>query len=253
MGGSATVDGATGMLRALGIRFLNESGIELTGLPASLTGLATIDVSGLDPRIKDTEVIVLCDVDNLLLGKNGSAAIFGPQKGASPGDVKNLDVALSQLSKVALAQTGRDMSTVKYGGTAGGAAAGLYALVNAKLVNGIDHFLHLTAFDKSLEKSDLVITGEGSIDEQTLQGKGPFGVASMAKAKGLPVVGLAGKVPLESNVNLYKYFDILLAIGNQPTDLSTALTNTAANLIRTSSQLGNVLALQMSLMNKEVS
>jgi glycerate kinase len=241
------------MLRALGIRFLNESGIELTGLPASLTGLATIDVSGLDPRIKDTEVIVLCDVDNLLLGENGSAAIFGPQKGASPRDVKNLDVALSQLSKVALAQTGRDMSTVKYGGTAGGAAAGLYALVNAKLVNGIHHFLHLTAFDKSLEKSDLVITGEGSIDEQTLQGKGPFGVANLAKAKGLPVVGLAGKVPLESKANLQKYFDILLAIGNQPTDLSTALTNTAANLIRTSSQLGNVLALQKSLMIKEVS
>jgi glycerate kinase len=243
MGGSATVDGAVGMLMALGVRFLDSSGKELNNLPASLTKLASVDISNLDKRIKEVEVIVLCDVDNLLLGMHGSAAIFGPQKGASPGDVQALDSALAKLAAVALKQTGRDMTAIKYGGTAGGAAAGLYAFLNAKLVNGIEHFLDLTGFEAALEKTDLVITGEGSIDEQTLQGKGPFGVAYLAKLRGLPVIGLAGKVPLERNGKLEKYFDVLMAVGNQPADLATALANTSDNLIRTSSALGNLLAI----------
>lgn len=243
MGGSATVDGGCGMLKALGIRFLDKNSEELTGLPARLTELARVDVSGLDTRINETEVIVLCDVDNLLLGDFGSAVVFGPQKGASPGDVKKLDAALAKLAEIALQQTGKDMAAIKYGGTAGGAAAGLYAFLNAQLVNGIEHFLDLTGFDKALEKSDLVITGEGSIDEQTLQGKGPYGVAFRAKQKGLPVIGLAGKVPLERNEKLQEYFGVLLAIGNQPADLSAALAGTAKNLIRTSAELGDLLAI----------
>jgi glycerate kinase len=243
MGGSATADGGSGILKALGIRFLNANKEELEGLPASLIELASIDVSGIDQRILDSEVVVLCDVDNMLLGNNGAAAMFGPQKGASPEDVKKLNAALGKLSQVALQLTGKDMSAIKYGGTAGGAAAGLYALLNAELVNGIDYFLQLTAFDKALENTDLVVTGEGSIDEQTLQGKGPFGVAFRAKLKGLPVIGLAGKVPVESNASLQKYFDVLMAIGNQPVDLSTALAGTANNLVRTSRELGNVLAI----------
>lgn len=244
MGGSATVDGGCGILKALGIRFLNSNKEELDGLPASLTELALIDVMGLDERILNCEVIVLCDVDNLLLGDQGSAAVFGPQKGASANDVKKLDAALGKLAEVALQQTGKDMSAIKYGGTAGGAAAGLYAFLNAQLVNGIDHFLDLTGFDSALKKTDLVITGEGSIDEQTLQGKGPFGVAYRAKLKELPVIGLAGKVPIERNANLQKYFDVLVAIGHQPLDLQTALAYTAGNLIRTSRELGNLLAIQ---------
>jgi glycerate kinase len=244
MGGSATVDGACGMLKALGIRFLDAGGKELLGLPGSLTALEAIDVSALDKRILDCEVIVLCDVDNRLLGDEGAAAVFGPQKGASPEDVKKLDAALARLAKVALQQTGKDITSVKSGGTAGGASAGLYAFLDAKLVNGIDHFLELTGFDAALEDTDLVITGEGSIDEQTLQGKGPFGVAYKAKEKGLPVIGLAGKVPLEPNKALQAYFDVLLSIGHQPSDLSAALAATAANLTRTALALGNLIALQ---------
>jgi len=243
MGGSATVDGGSGMLKALGIRFLDTAGEELVNLPASLTKLDKIDLSGLDERIKETKVIVLCDVDNLLLGEQGSAAIFGPQKGASIEDVKVLDAALAKLAEVALKQTGKNISEIKYGGTAGGAAAGLYAFLDAQLVNGIDYFLQLTGFSRALEKSDLVITGEGSIDEQTLQGKGPFGVAYCAKLKGLPVIGMAGKVPLERNAGLQKYFDVLLPIGQQPFDLQTALACTADNLIRTAGELGNLLAI----------
>jgi len=245
MGGSATVDGATGMLKALGVRFLDGAGKELNVLPGDLEQLHSIDLSELDQRILKCEVVVLCDVDNLLLGENGSAAIFGPQKGASPDHVAQLDQGLAKLSALALTATGKDMSAIKYGGTAGGAAAGLFACVNAKLENGIEYFLDLTGFNESLENAELVITGEGSIDEQTLQGKGPFGVANRAKQKGLPVIGLAGKVPPENNIQLQKYFDALLPIGNQPTDLISAMKITHNNLLRTSVEIGNLLALQI--------
>ena len=243
MGGSATVDGGTGILKALGIRFLNEQGNELVALPSDLIHLDSIDLSDLDERIMKCELIILCDVENRLLGEQGAAAVFGPQKGASKNDVKLLEAALEKLTQVALKQTGKDMSTVKYGGTAGGAAAGLHVFLNAQLVKGIDYFLRLTDFSSSLEKADIVITGEGSIDEQTLQGKGPYGVACLAKEKEIPVIGLAGKVPLKSNSTLQQYFDVLMPIGNVPSALAEALASTEANLIRTGRELGNLLSI----------
>jgi glycerate kinase len=242
MGGSATVDGGTGILLALGVRFLQANGQELE-VPHELSSLTHLDLSGLDQRILGCELVVLCDVDNMLLGEQGSAAVFGPQKGASETDVRKLDQGLSVLSAVCLEELGKDISAVKYGGTAGGAAAGLYGFVNANLVNGIDYFLELTGFGSALDKADLVITGEGSLDAQTLQGKGPYGVAYRAKLKGLPVVGIAGKVPLQRNNALQKYFDVLLAVGHQPLDLTTALACTSLNLIRTAEGLGNLLVL----------
>jgi glycerate kinase len=243
MGGSATVDGGTGILSALGARFLQADGRELAVLPGDLSSLTRVDLSGLDQRILAVELVVLCDVDNMLLGEQGSAAVFGPQKGATAADVLKLDKGLAVLSAVGMLQLGKDMSTVSYGGTAGGAAAGIFAFVNASLVKGIDHFLDLTGFDSAVAKADLVITGEGSLDAQTLQGKGPFGVAYRAKQKGLPVVGIAGKVPLERNEALQEYFDVLLPLAHQPMDLDTALSCTTANLIRTAESLGNLLAL----------
>lgn len=246
MGGSATVDGGTGILKALGIRFLNENGKELITLPGDLIYLDFIDLSGLDERIMNCELIVLCDVGNVLLGEQGAAAIFGPQKGASKKEVEFLDAALEKLTEVVLKQIGKDMSAIKYGGTAGGAASGLYTFLNAKLVNGIDYFLSCTDFSKSLEKADIVITGEGSIDEQTLQGKGPFGIARLAKEKGKPVIGFAGKVPLKQNNYLQQYFDILMPIGNQVSGLDEALACTEANLLRASRELGNLLSIGAS-------
>lgn len=243
MGGSATVDGGTGMLKALGIRFLDEKGTELVSLPEDLARLATIDVAGLDHRIGSCEIIVLCDVNNLLLGEEGAAAVFGPQKGATPEAVAKLEAALGQLAEVTRRQTGKDLTTLRHGGSAGGAAAGLYGFLDAKLVNGIDTFLELTGFDKALERADLVITGEGSIDEQTLQGKGPYGVAYQAKQKGLPVLAVAGKVPLANSQGLQEYFDVLLPIGNEPADISAAMKHTTENLVRTSREIGNLLAI----------
>ena len=171
------------------------------------------------------------------------SAIFGPQKGASPDDVVKLESSLSNLAKVTLHQFGNDMSKIRHGGAAGGTAAGLHTFLNAKLENGIDYFLQLTEFDHALEKHDLVITGEGSIDEQTLHGKGPYGVAYRAKQKNVTVIGIAGKVPLVADKKMNAYFDILVSIGNGPSDISTAMQSTKVNLKRTARQIGNLIAL----------
>lgn len=242
IGGSATVDGGTGILQALGIQFLTADNTVLT-IPDSLTDLAIIDVAGLDPRILTCAITILCDVDNTLIGDQGSAAVFGPQKGATPESVKKLDAGLRRFADVAHRQTGVDMTCLKHGGAAGGVAAGLHTFLQATLVNGIDFFLAFTNFEKALDRADLVITGEGSLDEQTLHGKGPFGVASRAKQEKLPVVGIAGRVPAEPSDALTQYFDVLLAIGNGPADIHTAMQLTRQNLTRTARQLGNLLAL----------
>jgi glycerate kinase len=246
MGGSATVDGGVGILQALGVRFLGPDNKQLDGSPESIINLVDIDISCLDTRVLDCDLTILCDVDNQLLGENGSAHIFGPQKGALPDAVIKLEASLKRLSEVTLHQTGKNISNIKYGGTAGGAAAGLYAFLNAKLVNGIDYYLQLTDFDKALEQADLVITGEGSIDKQTLQGKGPFGVAYKAKSKSIPVIVLAGKVPLVKDVALQEYFDVLMPIGDCSFDMETALASTSTNLTRTSREIGNILSLVKS-------
>ncbi len=250
MGGSATVDGGCGILNALGIRFFNANDELLQATPQALSDLARVDISQLDKRLAQCEVIVLCDVNNKLLGPQGSAAIFGPQKGASPSDVSKLDGFLSQLDQIAQKQFDISLSELKYGGTAGGAAAGLCGFLQAKLVNGIEYFLQVTGFDKELQKADLLITGEGSIDNQTLQGKGPFGVANAAKRKNIPVIGLAGRVPVERDAELEQYFDVLMAIGNEPADLTQALINTNENLIRTARAIGHLLYFDLPRQNK---
>jgi glycerate kinase len=154
-----------------------------------------------------------------------------------------LDGFLTNLAKISTEQSGINMADIKHGGAAGGAAAGLHIWLNAKLVNGIDTFLSLTNFDRVLQNAGLVITGEGSIDEQTLLGKGPYGVAIKAKAKNIQVIGLAGKIPLEPNTELQQYFDVLISINNELTDTATAISNTEKNLIRTATIVGDLIAL----------
>jgi glycerate 2-kinase len=244
IGGSATVDGAVGLLQALGFVFLNKNGEALAAVPESLVELESVDVSKADKRIRQCKITVLCDVENKLLGAEGAASVFGPQKGADADGVKKLESSLAKLRDVVFRQTGKDMAEMKHGGASGGIAAGLWAFLDVELVNGIDYFLSLTDFDKTLEATDLVITGEGSIDIQTLQGKGPFGVAKKAKEKGIPVIGFAGKIPLEAVGPLNQYFDVLLSINNEPAELSVALLNTKANLVRTAAEAGNLLSLR---------
>jgi glycerate kinase len=241
VGGSATVDGGAGLLRALGIRFLNSGNEPIPDEPGLMGDVAAIDVSELDPRILNCELLVLCDVENTLLGERGTAKMFGPQKGATPEMVSILEANLSALNAVAFKQFGKEMAVIRHGGAAGGTAAGMAMFLNAKLVDGIDEFLHLTGFEHAISSSDLLITAEGSIDEQTLQGKGPFGVAQRARALNVPVIALAGRVPLKVNPLLQKYFHVLLAIGNEPTELPTALNNTYLNLQRSGTMIGNLL------------
>ena len=243
LGGSATVDGGAGLLSALGVKFLDEKGKVLRPQPDALFNLDAIDISGLDRRIFACKIIVLCDVDNTLTGKKGSAAVFGPQKGASAPVVSKLDGLLSHISKVGFTQTHKHMDKIKHGGAAGGVAAALYAFCNAELVNGAEYFLSVTNFEKSLQKAGLVVTGEGSLDVQTLNGKAPFAVAVMAKRAKVPVVGIAGSVPLIKHSKLEDHFNVLLAIGNQPADLTSAIADTKANLIRTGALLGNLFSL----------
>lgn len=231
MGGSATVDGGSGILQSLGARFLDRPGQVITSLPAALGNLETIDLTGLDPRLAGVEVIVLCDVSNPLLGVEGAAAVFGPQKGASPAAIRQLESGLAKFAEIVLRQTGIDLTSLPRGGTAGGAAAGLHGLLGASLVSGIDYFLEITRFDEVLGHSTHVITGEGGIDRQTLQGKAPFGVAVHAKRKGLPVVAFTGRMP-DGPEALQPYFDEIISINPPGTPFREALANTAVNLER---------------------
>jgi len=241
IGGSATVDGGTGILNAVGIKFLDAEANELHDLPGSLSSLTEIDITGLDKRILNTEIIILCDVENPLLGPNGAAAVFGPQKGASAEDIELLEAGLTKFRDVALSKTGKDMDIIKHGGAAGGVAASLHTFLNAHLVNGIDYFLEATEFEKELKKADMVITGEGSIDEQTLQGKGPFGVAKRAKEFSLPVIAFAGRVAITSNQSSQQYFDRLISINEKIDDMEAAMKNTYINLEKAAKQLGDLL------------
>jgi glycerate kinase len=244
VGGSATVDGGCGILQALGIRFLDDHEKELEQLPEMLVHLSSIDASGLDKRIHECECIILCDVENVLLGENGAAKIFGPQKGASEKTVVQLESSLRQFNTVVLKEYEIDMSTIRHGGAAGGTVAGLFAFLNAKPVNGIAYFLDLTRFDEALEQAALLITGEGGIDLQTLEGKAPFGVAVRAKKKQLPVIAFAGRTPLQPLPELQKWFDRIININGENRDLAAAISATAENLTKTARRLGDELAEQ---------
>jgi glycerate kinase len=243
-GGSATVDGASGLLDELGVKFLDKSERKIAELPKGLLALNRIDVSGMDSRLKDCEIILLSDVTNKLLGKNGAATVFGPQKGADKKAVALLEKCLYQLNKIVKKDVKVDMDSFKHGGSAGGVAAGLAAFANAKLVSGISYFLDLIRFENELKTADLIITAEGSLDTQTLEGKGPWGVAEKAMQHKIPVIILAGQVPPKAGKELHRYFNAILPIGHGPSSTEDAMKNTAADLERTAFELGNLLAIK---------
>lgn len=238
IGGSATVDGGTGILKELGIRFYDAQGIALQQFPKDLVKLHAIDATGLDPRLRNIRIIMLCDVKNHLCGTKGAAAVFGPQKGAGMDEVRLLEAALQQLRQVVMQQGGPDIDALESGGAAGGVAAGLSAFCNIDIVDGIDYFLKKIDFDQKLEGADRVVTGEGAIDHQTLEGKAPFGVAVMAKLKNIPVIGVAGKVPEVPDPELLTYFQWLFSINEQPVPLEEAIRQTHPNLVKAGMKIG---------------
>jgi glycerate kinase len=188
IGGSATNDGGVGMAAALGVKFLDEKGWVLTPLPEELPCLYYIHEN---QGIALPEIVVACDVDNPLTGPRGASAVFGPQKGASPDDVAFLDEALSRL---VLVSGGKVQAETPGAGAAGGLGFGLMRFAGAKLMSGFDLVAEALGLAERIARADLVITGEGSLDFQTLGGKGPSGVAAMAKVAGKPVVAIAGRV-----------------------------------------------------------
>lgn len=194
IGGSATNDGGSGMAKALGIKFLDKSGQELPLGGAALSELSSIDLSGVDPRLSETTIQVACDVDNPLCGDKGASAVYGPQKGATPDMVAELDAALRHYALIASAATGRHMAECPGAGAAGGLGAGLLFFTEAKLRPGVEIVLEVTGFHEAVRKADLVITGEGSTDFQTAFGKAPVGVAKVAREAGVPVICLSGSL-----------------------------------------------------------
>jgi glycerate kinase len=193
VGGSASTDGGAGLLQALGVRLLDDAGVELRQGGGPLRELAKVDLSGLNPRCREVEMIIASDVDNPLLGPAGAAIVFAPQKGASAAEVRDLEAGLTRLAQVVAERTGRDFADVPSAGAAGGAAFGAMAVLGARLELGVVLLLDLVGFADIVPGAALVVTGEGSLDEQSLRGKVPLGVARAAAGHGVPVVAVTGR------------------------------------------------------------
>lgn len=222
IGGSATNDGGSGMLSALGARFLDRNDQPLPRGGRALTDLARIDLSGLDPRLANVRVEIAADVDNPLCGPNGASHIFGPQKGASPDQVLALDAALGHFADHSARTLGRDLRDSPGSGAAGGMGFAAKAYLNASFRAGVEVVADLTGLEQALVGADLVITGEGRFDAQTLRGKTPLGVARVAQRQRVPVIVLAGTLG-EGYEQLYQHgISAAFALTSGPMDLEHA-------------------------------
>ena len=223
IGGSATNDGGAGMVQALGARLLDADGRDVEGSGGGLARLERIDVSALDPRLKECRIEVACDVDNPLTGPRGASAVFGPQKGATPEAVETLDTALAHYAVCAKAATGRDVAELPGAGAAGGLGAGLLFFTNARLRSGVDIVLEAVGFAEVVRDADFVITGEGRTDFQTAFGKAPVGVAKLAKQFGVPVFCLSGGLGEGADDVLAHGIDATLSICDRPMTLDECM------------------------------
>ena len=240
LGGSATNDGGSGMAKALGIKFFNARNEELKPGGGNLGSLNNIDLSGIDKRIKDCEIVVACDVTNPLTGPNGASYVYGAQKGGSQETLDVLDQNLKNYANIIKAAINKDIESIAGAGAAGGTGAGLLAFLNAKLVNGIELILETLQLEAHIKKADLIITGEGKIDSQTLHGKTVAGIARMAKKHHVPVIVITGKIGEDIDPIYNMGVNAIYSIVNQPMELSTALKNAdilirscTENIIRT--------------------
>ncbi|WP_322803016.1 glycerate kinase [Vibrio alfacsensis] len=242
IGGSATNDGGVGMLQALGVKFTREDGREIGFGGGELGNIAHIDISNLDPRLQNVEILTACDVDNPLTGERGASAVFGPQKGATPDMVEALDANLRHYANCIQSTISRDIEFEKGAGAAGGMGAALLAFLNARLMPGIDIVLDTVEFEQKLMGADLVITGEGRIDSQTIHGKTPVGVSRLAQKHNIKTVALAGSVG--EGIDVLKSAGIIACFSIVPTpcELSEAIAAGRENLFKTAKQLAGVVA-----------
>lgn len=225
IGGSATNDGGAGMSQALGVSLRDRYGNELAFGGGSLGDLEEIDMSKLDHRLKDTEIIVMSDVTNPLCGETGASYVYGPQKGATAEMVARLDNNLRHFAEVIKSKLGCNVINLSGAGAAGGLGAGLIAFCNAQLYPGIEKILDLTNIDVHIKDADLVITGEGKIDSQSIYGKVPIGVAKRASRYKVPVVAIVGSIG-DGAFEVYSHgIAAILGIVNKPMALTEAMQN----------------------------
>ncbi|HLT61969.1 MAG TPA: glycerate kinase [Microlunatus sp.] len=236
VGGSANTDGGAGLLTALGARLLDSAGRPVPPGGGGLAQLAEVDLSGLDPRVADTRFVLAADVSNPLLGPDGAAAVFGPQKGAGPTDVTRLDRALAGYAELlagALGQSPERLADLPGAGAAGGVGFAALTVLGAEMRPGIDLICELIGLDRQLAGAAAVVTGEGSLDAQSLAGKSPVGVARRARAAGVPKVFAAcGRNQLSPAQAAEAGFDRIYALADDEPDLERSIRH-AAELLRT--------------------
>jgi glycerate kinase len=247
IGGSATNDGGTGMARALGVRFLDAAGRDLPEGGAALARLARVDLSGLDPRLAESALLVACDVDNPLCGPRGASAVYGPQKGATPDQVAELDAALAVFATIATQATGRDIAHSPGAGAAGGLGAGLLFFTPASLRPGVAIVLETTGFEALVQGADLVLTGEGRTDFQTAMGKAPVGVAAVARRHGVPVICLSGGLGDGAEDVLAHGIDAIASTVPQPMALEACMDQGAALVEAAARRVCRMLSVGMAL------
>lgn len=234
LGGSASTDGGAGMAQALGARLLDADGHDLSHGGGALQGLARLDLRALRETLGSSSIMVASDVDNPLLGADGAAAVFGPQKGADTHQVEALERGVRRWSELVSRATGRNEADRPGAGAAGGAGFAALALLNAKIRPGIELILELVDFDRRIVGADLVVTGEGSLDDQSLAGKAPVGVARAAARSGVPVVAVAGRLQLSPQQLRQAGIEAAYALTDLEPDLNQCIAN-ASPLLR---QLG---------------
>ncbi|MCH8262190.1 MAG: glycerate kinase [Proteobacteria bacterium] len=232
LGGSATIDGGAGMAQALGVRFLDKKGREIQelGTGGMLNKIASIDMSGMDPKVKRTKVTVASDVENPLCGKKGAAHVFGPQKGATPAMVTKLDANLKYFASIIKRDLHKDVMKLKGAGAAGGLGAGLVAFTGAKLKSGVDIVVEATELAKHIKGADLVITGEGRIDFQTAFGKTPSGVAKAARQQKVQTIAIGGGITDDARGVFDHGIDGLASACARDMSLQEAMSNSKAHL-----------------------
>lgn len=243
LGGSATNDAGAGLLQALGVRLLDKNGNDLAHGGAALANLTTIDISTMDPALKNVVITAACDVTNPLTGPTGASAVFGPQKGASKDDVATLDAALAHFAQVIDSQLGVAVNDVPGAGAAGGIGAALKGFLNAEFRPGIAIVIEQSGLDAAAQWADVVFTGEGSIDFQTKFGKTPAGVAETAKRHGKPVIAVAGHIGTGIDELHEVGIDAVFGIAPGAASLSELLADAAANVTRTTEQIVRTLQL----------
>lgn len=246
IGGSATNDGGVGMLQALGARFLNTEQQEISFGGEALSQIQQIDLSSLDSRLKQVEFEVACDVDNPLCGERGASAIFGPQKGATTEMVKTLDHALLHFAETVKSQLGIEIAEQAGAGAAGGMGGGLLLLPNVMLRSGVQIILEATELAEKLVDADLVVTGEGRMDAQSIAGKTPIGVAKTAKQFGKPVIAIVGSLKEDYPVVYQHGIDAVFPIIRQVSNLETVLKSGKENLISTAENVARLWRISAS-------